>query len=775
MERLIFTSTINTIISVILTVGVICIVIFYMMRSKKKSTTIQSKIPNIEQLFLEFTENTQQVLWRMSVNTNKLTYISPSAEKVFGRPVELLNKDSDNWLSLVIPDDKPKLMAAINQVKQGTPIITVDIKILRADGFIAFLSNQLFSSKDEQGKLIAILGVTSDMTAQYYIALQKRLSSELNKHLSQTYNMKLFAKKTLQSICLAIGYDIAELWIFDEKESTLGYLVNWARDDLKVKFYNKKTLALSKKTENIFQVMCLQNNIIQYSTQSSHLKQIYLGASINLKEVVGIPIVASNSKIGVMCFYNRQILNLDNDGYKILSEFAIEFGEYLQNKLLIDQVKFYSDYDVLTGLYNQASFLHKISELIKENVKSIVVIKLRINNFNLINYALGYDVGNKILHDVSKKITEFTSSYSTSLSNIDMVALTEPGIYAFVSHEFNDQNSIIDFVNKLLEIVKKPIKKNKHEIFLTASVGISRYPQNGTIPSQLLRSAILALIDSSKEGSNQFKFATEDTIKKTSTQIEIENTMHKALKNNEFELYYQPKVSLKTGKIIGTEALIRWHDPKGTIRLPGYFIPICEESDLIIEINDWVLATAINDIARSENPIQTSINLSARQFTTSYNLLERLKQLIAKSGVNYKYLEMEVTETLLMTNRMQATHVILELKKMGISLSLDDFGTGYSSFAYLKDFAPDAIKIDKSFIDGVPGDNNSIKIINAMISVSHSLGLRSIAEGVETADQVKFLISAGCDEIQGYYFSKPITFSEIQAMIKSDVSLHFPE
>ena len=766
------TPTTYILIAAITFIIVCCVLIYCIMHSTIQSKKSQYKSLEGEQLFLEFTENIHQVLWRMSVSTNEITYLSSYAEKIFGQTVESIKKDPHGWLRFVIPEDRAKIGDAIDKTKQGARIITIEIKVLRADGVIAVLSNQLLPSIDEQGKVIAVLGIISDMTAQYHTALQKRLRTELHKNLSQTQDMKLFSQRTLQSICLAIGYELGEFWIFDDKENALTCLVNWSRDELDVTFNNKKKLVLSEKVTHSFQVICFKLGIIQYSTHYSHFNKIHVaaqGSPIKLKEVVGVPIVVSHRKLGVLCFYNRHLLNLDIDSYKILSEYAGEFGEYIQNMLLNDQLKYMTDYDVLTGLHNQFSFMNKISELIEQKIKSMVIITLRVNNYQLINYALGYDVGNKVQQETSKKFVDI------SLSPIDMVALTEPGVFGFLSHQFEDKKSIIDFVNKLFEIIKKPINENNLDIFLTASIGISSYPQNGTTASKLLSSANLALMESLKEGSNQYKFATVDTIKQSSHVIEIENAMHHALKHNELELYYQPKVSLKTGKIIGVEGLIRWHDPQNIIRLPEYFIPICEESDLIVEINDWVLATAINDIARSEIPIRTSVNLSARQFTSSYSLLKRLNQLMTDAEVNYKYLELEVTETILMINTLRVSQNIMQLKQLGITISLDDFGTGYSSFSYLKNFAPDVIKIDKSFIDGLPDDESSIKIVNAIISVSHSLGVSVIAEGVETAAQVKFLINACCDEIQGYYFSKPITFSEVQAMIKRDKCLRFPE
>ncbi|CAM2926705.1 GGDEF domain-containing phosphodiesterase [Legionella worsleiensis] len=778
MDRQTLILVASILISVVFITGLVFIALLYKTRNNQNSSKSALYDYDDKQLFLEFTQNIQQVLWRLSTETNEFTFISRYAEQVFAQPLDLIDKKIETWLRFVVPEDQPKVMHALKRMKENPANNTLQIKILRADGIMAVLSLQLFPSLDAQGKIIAILGITSDVTTQFNAALQKRLRADLHKNLNKSNDLNSFTYSTLQSIGLAVGYDMGELWIFDEKENSLACIVSWFGEKLKNSVEHHQQFIISPQTQHEFPVICLNNNIIQYSTHKTHLKP--MGANwdektVKLKEVVGIPIEVADKRIGVLCFYNQQILNLDVDGYRLLLDFAKEFGEYIQNKLLTKQLKYISDYDVLTGLHNHVSIEKKIKEMIANGTQSITVIKLRVNNFQLINFAFGYDVGNKILQEMSKKIVDFSTNFSNSLSYIDMIALIESGAFCFLSSQFRDKKMITDFVGVLLNLFKQPFKKNDIELFLSANVGISRYPQNGTTSEQLLGSAVMALLESSNEGSNRFKFATKDSFKKTSEHLEIENAIHHALENNELELYYQPKVSLKTGAIVGVEGLIRWHDPRNSMRTPEYFISVCEQSDLIFKVNEWVMATAIRDIARSEQPIRTSINLSARQFSTSYNLLEQLNQLSAQYGVDYQYLEMEVTETLLMTNRLYASKVISELRKLGVTISLDDFGTGYSSFAYLMNFAPDVIKMDKSFIDGIPEDSKSNKIVNAMISVAHSLGLKVVAEGVENAAQVGFLKSADCDEIQGYYFSKPVPFAEVQMMIKNDLRLSYSE
>ncbi|KTD43374.1 bifunctional diguanylate cyclase/phosphodiesterase [Legionella quateirensis] len=750
---------------------VVFICILIMGKLEKRSNVLSERLKKREQLFTEFTENIDLVLWRMPVDSNELTYVSPAFEKICGQSVDSLYQAPDSWLNLVVPEDRVKILDAIEQIKNGVSNIIVEIKILRADGVIRQISDQIFPLKNNNGKVLAILGVATDVTAKYNLMMQHQLLAELHKNLSKTQDISIFSQNILKAICLAIGYEIGEFWLLDDNNTSLTCLAYWLKDDLVIKSKSIRTLSLTNEHEKTFQIMCLNQSTIQISTFPSDLEHPYQrmdGQPLQIKEVVGIPLVVSEQKIGLMNFYTRGELNLTIDVFKMLMEFTANFSKFIQNILLINKMKYIDNYDPLTGLYNRQSFLKKIEEFIEHKVQSFVVIKLQVNNIQLINNTLGYDVGNNIFQNLAKKY------FDVSLSTVDMIAVLQPGVFGFLSHTLKNKNLIIDFVQKLLEITVKPIKENNLELFLTTNVGISQYPEHGVTANDLLGNAIWALIESTKDGSHQFKFATSETLTRPARQLEIESAMHEALLNNELELYYQPQISLTTGKITGVEALVRWNDPTGVLRLPDYFIPVCEQSTLILELSDWVLRAAFNDMARSECPIHTAINLTARQFGSSYNLVEKLKNLLAEFSINSRFLELEVTETLLMTNTVQTVKVINELQELGIHITLDDFGTGYSSFDYLKNYCPETLKIDKTFVDGLPDNANSIKIIKGIIALSHSLNITVVAEGVETAAQANFLLGMGCDAIQGFFFSKPLPFAEIQALIKMDKTFELP-
>ncbi|CAM2801875.1 GGDEF domain-containing phosphodiesterase [Legionella worsleiensis] len=762
-----FTMVVAIIAFLIILSAIVLLGILVIGRFERYSDELLEQLRIREKLFTEFTENIDLVLWRMPVDSHELIYVSPAFEKIYGQPVELLYKEPGSWLNLILPEDRVRILDAIEQIKKGASNIIVEIKILRADGVIRQISDQIFPLKDSNGEVLAILGVATDVTAKYNLMMQQQLLAELHKNLSETQDISIFSQSILKAICQAIGYDIGEFWLLDDKDNTLTCLAHWLKDDLTLKPKSLRTLYLNGEEEPAFQIKCLNQNTIQYSVDSANLTHPYYtvnGEDIHLKEVVGIPLVVSNQTIGVMSFYNRTELNLNIDVFKILIEFTANFSKYIQNVLLINKMNFIDNYDPLTGLYNRYSFIKKIDEFIGNNVSSFVVIKLQVNNIQLINNTMGYDVGNKLFQCLAKKY------FDASLAHVDMIAILQPGVFGFLSHTLKEKNAIIHFVKTLLAITLKPFREHNLEIFLTTNIGISQYPEHGITSTQLLSNAIWALIESAKEGSHQFKFASSEMLTLPARQLEIESGIHEAILNNELELYYQPQVSLKTGKITGVEALVRWNDPRYGLRLPEYFIPVCEKSELIVEVGDWVLREAFKNLVRSDQPIRTAINLTARQFSPSYNLVEKIKNLLDEFSVNPKWIEFEVTETLLMTDTTHTIKVINELQQQDVRITLDDFGTGYSSFDYLRNYCPETLKIDKMFIDGLPDNVQSIKIINAIITLAHSLNIKVVAEGVETLAQVNILFGMGCDEIQGFYCSKPLPFSDIQALIKAGKS-----
>ena len=325
----------------------------------------------------------------------------------------------------------------------------------------------------------------------------------------------------------------------------------------------------------------------------------------------------------------------------------------------------------------------------------------------------------------------------------------------------SDASSTID---NLLKSFREPFMIDGRELILTLSVGIAIYPDNGDSPSKLLKNSDIAMYQAKNSGRNTYSYFTEAMNNDLSRRLDIEEQLCGALEKNEFEVFYQPQVDVASGRIVGAEALLRWHSDKLGEVSPAEFIPIAEQTGLIVSIGQFVLKQALTVLRQWQTNydanLSMSVNLSPRQFRDP-QLLSSIKRAVEQAGISAAKLELEITEGVLMTGNSYVNTVLDGLSKLGIQLSMDDFGTGYSSLSYLRKYSFDVIKVDRSFIDGIANDDADKNLVSAAIAMAHSLGLKVIAEGVEDEDQLYMLKQLKCDCVQGFLFSRPIAESEL--------------
>jgi EAL domain-containing protein (putative c-di-GMP-specific phosphodiesterase class I) len=312
-------------------------------------------------------------------------------------------------------------------------------------------------------------------------------------------------------------------------------------------------------------------------------------------------------------------------------------------------------------------------------------------------------------------------------------------------------------VNSILKTIATPFNILGHEIKVSTSIGITM--SNNDDPNLLLQHADLAMYEAKAKGKNTFHFYTKELNDTVQERMSVEQRLGEALKNDVLELYYQPKVDIASKQLIGYEALLRWNDPELGFVSPGKFIPIAEQSNLILEIGDWVLDHALQFIGELSNQVPVSINLSGKQFEKG-NFAHQLAMSLTKYNVEPGLVEIEITESHVMADVEDAIRQLQDMKNLGVQISIDDFGTGYSSLAYLKRLPVDTLKIDRSFIQDIPGDINDVEITGAIIAMAQQLGLHVIAEGAETQEQIDFLLEKGCIKVQGFFFSKPLPGDE---------------
>ena len=435
-----------------------------------------------------------------------------------------------------------------------------------------------------------------------------------------------------------------------------------------------------------------------------------------------------------------------------------------ERKCAEERIRHLAHYDDLTGLPNRALFSQLLEQALSESKfshKQVAVLFIDLDRFKLINDTLSHASGDAVLQLVGKRLTE-------ALPRRDTVARFGGDEFVVLMRDCSIPTDAADTAQKLLTALAEPMLVEGQEYHLTASIGISAFPGDGENAQTILKNADIAMYRAKEHGKNNFQFYSAQMNLHSFERLVLERFLRHALEQDEFEVYYQPKIDLVTGRLTGMEALLRWMHPGMGMISPTKFIPLAEETGLIVQIGAWVLhaACAQNRAWQQEGlpPLRVAVNLSALQFAQS-ELHATIVGVLEDTGLPPELLELEITESVTMENPEHAAMLLKKLKALGISLAIDDFGTGYSSLSYLKRFPIDSVKIDRSFIKDIPDDEDDVAITQAVIAMAHSLRLKVIAEGVESEHHVEFLREHGCDQAQGYLFGKPMPAAEFRELM----------
>jgi len=430
------------------------------------------------------------------------------------------------------------------------------------------------------------------------------------------------------------------------------------------------------------------------------------------------------------------------------------------------EVDYLAYYDTVTQLPNRALFEDRLAQAIvmaKSSGQTLAVLFISLDQFKKVNDTLGHGPGDILLR-------EFAERLKSCIAQTDTVARFGNDEFALLRTQIEGADDVIETIGSLLQVLKFGFELDGQELFATASVGISLFPVDGEEGHTLLKNAGAALYKAKRSGGANYQFYTADIHDRASRRLSLETTLRRAIQNHEFLLHYQPKVSVDSLEITGVEALIRWHHPQLGLVSPAEFIPLAEDTGLIISIGEWVLKEACLQNKRWQTqgfaPIRTAVNISARQLHDQ-GFADTVIRILKETNLAPQYLELELTESSIMQNAELAANVLSRLKSMGIYCSIDDFGTGYSSLASLKRLPINALKIDKSFVSEAPSEPDDAALVMAIVTLAHNLRLKVIAEGVETEEQLRLLHLLRCDEIQGFLFSKPLPADAFVSLLDS--------
>ena len=624
------------------------------------------------------------------------------------------------WLNHVHPDDRAAALQAQNSlIENGS--LNHQYRFLHADGSIIWIDDQLMLIRDSSGKPSEAVGAWLDIT-------DDKIAEELLRVNAQVFE---FSREGI----ITTDADNKILTVNKAFTEITGYKAE------EVIGKNPRILASGTLNKAFYKNMWQQ--IIE--------KGYWQGEVLNRR------------KDGEFFSERLSISTVRDQDGKITQHIGM-ISDLSEHKLAEQRIEFLSNFDPLTQLPNR-NLLNDRAKLAlaaaKRSKTSMALIYLDLDRFKIVNESLGPSVGDALLKELAKRLLNSLRPEDTlSRQGGDEFIMLLPD---------TDAEGAAHVAKKLLDIVSKPFTFAAQRITLTSSIGIAEFPQDGDSFEQLAQSADAALYRAKQAGRNNFQFFTQQMHAQAYEVLQIENELRQALEQNEFELYYQPQVDAVTAQIIGAEALIRWQHPKKGLVTPSSFIPIAEESSLINEIGNWVLISALQQLAKWQAEglaiVPVAVNLSIVQFRQD-SLYKSICNVLRETKLDPAMLELEMTESIAMEDSERTIRVLNQLSALGVSLSIDDFGTGYSSLNYLKRFKIDKLKIDQSFIRDMERHPEDAAIIIAIIGMAKGLNFKTIAEGVETEPQLEFLRHNHCDQIQGYLFSRPLPAKDFELLLR---------
>lgn len=422
-------------------------------------------------------------------------------------------------------------------------------------------------------------------------------------------------------------------------------------------------------------------------------------------------------------------------------------------------------HDSLTGLPNKSKFSEQLRESINRSIRSgqqFALMFVDLDRFKIINDSMGHDAGDQLIRIAGERLSSLTREK-------DILFRWGGDEFTIILENIDTLDDVATISERIIKGMSSPISIAKQELVITTSIGIAVYPNDSDSSEALIKNADAAMYHAKGSGRNRYEFYTPEMNARAKERLELESGLQKALQNEEFILHYQPKYGASTQKLVGVEALLRWQHPSYGLVMPDRFIPALEENGLINAVGEWVLRTACaqNKMWQEHGfaPVTVSVNISAVQFR-SPQLIDTVARVLDETQLESRYLELELTESMFISNTEAAINTMYRLKDLGVSLSIDDFGSGYSSLSYLKRFPVDYLKIDRSFIKDIENSNKDAAITNAITVLAHSLNMKIVAEGVESQGQLDYLKSQGCQELQGFLFSRPISAQEVSELLE---------
>jgi diguanylate cyclase (GGDEF)-like protein/PAS domain S-box-containing protein len=674
--------------------------------------------------------NLDGLVYRCRIDNDwTMEFLSEGCQALTGYPMEyLLHNSSASYQEIIYPGDREYVRGRIFAALARDERFNLEYRIVRSDGAVRWVWERGTGIKGPDGAHVALEGLIQDVT--------QRKEAEQALHEAERRYRNIFEnavegifQSTPDKGYLAVNPALARMYGYDSPAEMIAHL----RD------IERQLYVDTQRRNEFLRRMAEHDGVINFESQIYQRNGNVIWISENARAVRG-----PNNDI---LYYEGSVIDIT------------------ERKIHEAKIRHQATHDALTGLPNRNLLHDRLQRVIlgaRRNGEIAAVAFIDLDQFKFVNDSLGHQIGDELLKVVAARI-------QSCMRTNDMVARQGGDEFVIVLGARKNREDMTDMMQRVLACVAEPWVVNGLELQVTCSIGVTLYPNDALDAETLLRHADSAMYRAKELGRNNFQYFTAEMNLHATERLEVLNSLRYAVANNEFLLHYQPKIDLSTGKVVGAEALLRWQSAARGLVPPGDFIPLAEESGFIIAIGEWVLRTVCaQNVAwqrAGHSALPISVNLSPRQLASD-DIVDVVADVLRSTGLEPRYLELEITETAVMREVDKSLTTLVKLKELGVKISIDDFGTGHSSLNYLKRFPVDTLKIDQAFVRDITADKDDAAIVVAVISLAHVLNLRVVAEGVETEEQRQFLMENHCDEVQGFYFGRPMPQGEfVQAVL----------
>jgi len=669
--------------------------------------------------------NVHGMVYRCRDDANwTMEFVSEGCQRVTGyEQRELMFNGPVSYDSLTHPEDQLWVREAVREALTQNLPFDIEYRITHADGGTRWVWERGIGVHDNEGRVIAVEGLIQDITERRNAVQALREAERRYRGLFDNAIEGIF-RTTGDGHYLDANPALAHIYGFDSPRE----LISSLRD------IGRQLYVDPQRREEFMRIVRARGSVSGFESQVYRRNGDIIWISENARAV------------------------FDDEGTLQSYEGTVE--DVTDRKLYQSRIEQQANYDTLTGLANRSLLQDRLEQALLSastyNTR-VAVAFVDLDRFKYINDSLGHHVGDELLRTMADRL-------ESCVRDCDTVARLGGDEFVVLITGQTTTDLVRNIIERMLAVVSQPWITEHGEFNVSCSIGVALYPSDGADAQTLLKHADSAMYRAKESGRNNFQFFTRELNALMLERLAMESSLRRALERDQFMLEYQPRVDLHTGKIIGAEALIRWVLPEQGVVQPARFIPLAEETGLIVPIGKWVLkaACAQNKAWQQAGlePIVVSVNVSARQFRQD-NLVRTVAEVLDETGLESRYLEIELTESMVMHDAEQLVAMLGELKRLGVQISVDDFGTGYSSLSYLKRFPVDRLKVDRSFVEHLATDSDDATIVRAIITLGHNLGLKVVAEGVELPEQLDFLRLNHCDEAQGFIYCRPVDSHEL--------------